>query len=56
MWTATAVVGLKIKADSLIGWSGVFMAFMKDSRNQGGVPVEVLIMVEEFWVGELRIC
>ena len=56
LWTAAAVVGLKMKVDSLIGWSGVFMAFMRVSRSQGGVPINVLIVIEGFWVGELRMC
>ena len=56
LWIAAAVVGLKMKVDDLIGWSGVFIAFMRVSRNQGGIPIEVLILVEGFLVGELRMC
>ena len=53
LWTAAAVVGLKMKVDGLIGWSGVHMTFMMVSRNQSGVPDEVLIVIEGFSVGEL---
>ena len=55
LWTAAAVVGLKMNMDGLIGWISVFMAFMRVYRNQGGVPVEVLTVIEGFLVGELRI-
>ena len=56
LWRAAAVVGLKMKLDGLIGWSGVFMALMRVSRNQGGVPDEVLGVIEGFLIEELRMC
>ena len=45
------MVGLKMKVDSLIGWSGVFIAFLRGSRNQDGVPDEVLSVIEGFLIG-----
>ena len=53
LWRVAAVVGLKMNVDGLISWSGVFMAFVRVSRNQGGVPIEVLIVTEGFFIGEL---
>ena len=43
LWKATAVVGLKMKVDGLIGSNGVFIVFMRVSRNQDGVPIEVFV-------------
>ena len=43
LWTAASIVGLKMKVDGLIGSNGVFIVFMRVSRNQDGVPIEVFV-------------
>ena len=56
LWRSPTVVGLKMDVDDLTGWSGVFIALMRVSRNQGGVPGEVLGVIEGFLIDELRMC